>query len=85
MLDTSSEGKVENARNEPTSRKIKSKEKRHNLYFLGLLRLLDPGVATPRPVKKTWKDAAWQSLKVPFIHPNKVYFVLFPSLETKHV
>ena len=53
MFYISSEGKVENARNEPTSRKIKSKEKCYNLYFSVLLKLLDPGVTTPRPIKKT--------------------------------
>ena len=75
MLYISSEGKFENARNEPTSRIIKSKEKSHNLYFSGLLKLLDPGVTTPRPVKKTWKDAMSSSKNA--FHSSKETFTLY--------
>ena len=45
-------------------RENKSKEKSYNVYFSGLLKLLDPGVTTPRPVKKTWKDAAWHPIYI---------------------
>ena len=73
MLYVSSEGKVENARNEPTSKKNKSKEKRHNLYFKGNY---------PAARKENFEVTAWHPLKIPFIHAKKIYFVLFPFLET---
>ena len=59
-------------------RREKSKGRRKGIIsiFAGLLKLQDPRVTTPRPVKNTWKDSVWHPLKIPFIHPKKDFLCI---------